>query len=163
MNGNKQRGAQIVEFALILPFFMMMLFLIVNFGFILYDKAVVTNASREAVRTGIILTTAVWSSNAIKQVACNYTKSTLITVNSGSRTATCSGAADPVITIKNCGTDITCATGTLNPATAPAFGEILEIKVAYAFNGFGLGTLLAVASNTNSPLTLVSATRMNHE
>jgi len=162
MNRFKQKGAQIVEFALILPFFLMMLFLIVNFGFLLYDKEMVTNASREAVRTGVILTTAPWSSANIKQVACNYTKSALITVSSTTPNASCS--TGPIsITVKNCFADVTCATGTLNPATAPAFGEILEVKVSYTFNGFGLGTLLAVAANTNTPLTLVSSTKMNHE
>jgi Flp pilus assembly protein TadG len=48
-----QKGTSTVEFAMILPFFLIMLFGIMEFGMLLYDKAVITNASREAARSGI--------------------------------------------------------------------------------------------------------------
>jgi len=41
------RGTSLVEFVIILPVLMVILFGIVEFGIILYDKAVITNASRE--------------------------------------------------------------------------------------------------------------------
>lgn len=49
-----ERGASAVEFALVLPLLILFLFGIIEFGFILYDKAVITNASREGARKGII-------------------------------------------------------------------------------------------------------------
>jgi len=48
------RGGSAVEFALILPVLILILFGIVEFSLIMYDKAVITNASREGARQGII-------------------------------------------------------------------------------------------------------------
>ncbi len=52
---NREKGTSAVEFALILPLLLLMLFAIIEFGFVLYDKAVITNASREGARTGILM------------------------------------------------------------------------------------------------------------
>ncbi|HSB34471.1 MAG TPA: TadE/TadG family type IV pilus assembly protein [Nitrospirota bacterium] len=52
--GNREKGASAVEFALILPVLILILFGIIEFGFIIYDKAVITNASREGARAGIV-------------------------------------------------------------------------------------------------------------
>jgi hypothetical protein len=51
------RGGSAVEFALILPVLILILFGIVEFSLIMYDKAVITNASREGARQGIIYRT----------------------------------------------------------------------------------------------------------
>lgn len=45
-----QKGATVVEFAIILPLLLMMIFGILEFSLILYDKAMLTNATREAAR-----------------------------------------------------------------------------------------------------------------
>ena len=50
---NGQRGAALVEFTLIIPLLLLFLFGLIEFSVILYDKAVVTNASREAAREWI--------------------------------------------------------------------------------------------------------------
>jgi Flp pilus assembly protein TadG len=49
-----ETGASAVEFALLLPLLMMILFGIIEFGFALYRQAVLTNASREGARLGIV-------------------------------------------------------------------------------------------------------------
>ncbi|MDH4317090.1 MAG: pilus assembly protein [Desulfobulbaceae bacterium] len=49
-----QQGVSAVEFALILPLLLFILFGIIEFGVVLFDKAVVTNASREGARAGIV-------------------------------------------------------------------------------------------------------------
>jgi hypothetical protein len=48
------KGATAVEFALILPVLLLILFGIIEFGLLLYNKAVITNASREGARAGIV-------------------------------------------------------------------------------------------------------------
>ncbi len=48
------KGAAVVEFALILPLLLLLVFGIIEFGFLIYNKAMITNASREAARTGIV-------------------------------------------------------------------------------------------------------------
>jgi Flp pilus assembly protein TadG len=49
-----ESGAAAVEFALLLPVLMMILFGIIEFGFALYQQAILTNASREGARLGIV-------------------------------------------------------------------------------------------------------------
>ena len=53
----QQRGTAIVEFAIVLPLLLILIIGIVEFGFIFYDQAMVTNASREGARTGIVFNT----------------------------------------------------------------------------------------------------------
>lgn len=148
-----------MEFALILPFLILIIFCVLDFAILAFDKAVLTDASREAVRSAIALTpptpsnpTMTWSTSAIAMVACNYTRSTLITVSTGTRTNSCSGTADPVITV--------------TPTTMPAFGEPVTVTVSYAVNGFSLGSWLSLGtgpSSVGSALTLTSSSQMRHE
>ena len=49
-----QNGASAVEFAIVLPLLLVLLFGIIEFGILLYDKAMITNASREGARVGIV-------------------------------------------------------------------------------------------------------------
>ena len=50
----KECGLSIVEFAIILPLFLLLFFGIIEFGVLMYDKAVLTDASREGARLGIV-------------------------------------------------------------------------------------------------------------
>ena len=50
----RQQGTSLVEFAFVAPVFFMLLFGIIEFSVILFDKATITNASREGARTGIL-------------------------------------------------------------------------------------------------------------
>ena len=50
---NRRRGAAAVELAAILPFLVVLVFGMIEFGVMFYDKAVITNASREGARAGI--------------------------------------------------------------------------------------------------------------
>jgi Flp pilus assembly protein TadG len=47
-------GASAVEFALVLPILILVVFAIIEFSVALYDKAMITNASREGARAGIV-------------------------------------------------------------------------------------------------------------
>jgi len=49
-----ESGASAVEFALLLPVLMMILFGITEFGLALYRQSILTNASREGARLGIV-------------------------------------------------------------------------------------------------------------
>ena len=51
---DNQRGTSAIEFAIVLPLLVVFVFGIIEFGLIFYDKAMVTNASREAARAGIV-------------------------------------------------------------------------------------------------------------
>lgn len=49
-----EKGAAAVEFAIVLPIFLILVFGVIEFGFALYDKALITNASREGARFAIL-------------------------------------------------------------------------------------------------------------
>lgn len=50
-----QKGASAVEFAIILPLLVLVIFGIIEFSLLLYNKQVITNAAREGARYGIIV------------------------------------------------------------------------------------------------------------
>ena len=81
---DNERGASAVEFAIILPLLIIMVFGIIEFGLLFYDKAVVTNASREAARAGIVFQPDPRVNiTEIQNVGLNYCGSRLITFGSG--------------------------------------------------------------------------------
>lgn len=54
---DRERGGSIAEFALLAPLFVVLLFGMVEFGLAIYSKGVLTNASREGARMGVIFGT----------------------------------------------------------------------------------------------------------
>jgi Flp pilus assembly protein TadG len=67
-----ERGAVAAEFALLLPVLLTILFGIIEFGMIMYGREVVTNASREGARAGIIQRTPPLTAGEITTVTTNY-------------------------------------------------------------------------------------------
>ena len=49
-----EHGASAVEFAIILPLLFVLMFGIIEFSLLMYNKAMITNASREGARAGIV-------------------------------------------------------------------------------------------------------------
>ena len=49
-----QAGSNLVEFAIVLPLLLTLVFGIVDFSLALFDKAVITNAAREGARAGVV-------------------------------------------------------------------------------------------------------------
>lgn len=149
MRRNKERGAQAVEFALVLPFLLIVIFMIIDFAFLVYNQAVITNASREAARAGSVLRTTPWSTSSVAAVACTYVTGALISMKSGTKTAACSGTADPVITVSN-----------PNGNVPPQFGDPVTVQVTYVYAGFlnSASGWIGVA-----PWSLSASSTMNHE
>jgi Flp pilus assembly protein TadG len=144
-----QRGAQIVEFAFVLPILLVIIFLIIDFGFLVYNQAIITNASREAARAGTVLTATPWTTAAVQTVACNYARNALISTQSGTYPTTCTAATNPAVQIIN-----------LNGNVPPLFNDPIRVQVTYVYSGFLTSTnpWLGV-----SPWSLTAGTTMNHE
>ncbi len=49
-----QQGSSLVEFALISPIFLLLLFGILEFGLVMYSKGIITQAGREGARFGVV-------------------------------------------------------------------------------------------------------------
>jgi Flp pilus assembly protein TadG len=75
---NSERGAAVVEFALVVPLLLLFLFGIIEFSVILYDNAVITNASREVAREWVEYTPNKLESTDLEAIATNYVKNRLI-------------------------------------------------------------------------------------
>ncbi len=54
-----------VEFAIVLPLLLIITFGIIEFGLIMYDKAMITNASREGARSGIVARYAIVGADSV--------------------------------------------------------------------------------------------------
>jgi Flp pilus assembly protein TadG len=91
---NREKGVASVEFALILPLLLLVLFLIIEFSIALYDKAVITNASREGARSGIVndLSGSRPTAADIVAVVTTYCESNLISFGASVPSTAVSGA-----------------------------------------------------------------------
>lgn len=138
-----ERGAAAIEFALVVPLLLVVLFGIVEFSLVLYDKAIITNASREAARAGVVwanTTTQKPSQQTIQNVAAAYCSNYLISLGGGAST---------------------CASATIQVSGAQgASGTQLSVTVPYSFTVLSLGGLVRPFSG---PLTMSATTVMNNE
>lgn len=79
-------GAAAVEFALVLPLLMLFIFGIIEFGLLLFNQQVITNAVREGTRTGVLMRgaprTVATEDLLIKNVVVNFAQSHLVTFGS---------------------------------------------------------------------------------
>lgn len=80
----KQKGTEVVEFAIVSSLLFLILFGIIEFSVALFDKAALTNASREGARTGILYRKAPRDTGAedviIKQAIDDYASAYLISL-----------------------------------------------------------------------------------
>ena len=141
-----ERGAAVVEFAIVATLFILIVFGVIELGILMYDKHVLTNASREGARVGILMRVPRVSDNDIQDIIKGYAEEHM--VGFGPSSTLDFGPwpdEDPWIF-----PDEASRTGSL-------FGEELQVTVKYPFNflvlsNFGLG-----------PITLEAKTRMRME
>ena len=144
MKVNDKRGTSVAELAFCLPLLLMIVFGIVEFGFILYDKAVITNASREGARAGIVFHHPDRISDGeIITVATNYCSSYLVNLGSSS---------SPSVNVTRAGSDP---------------GDSLTVTVTYPYTFLVLPNLRTLVSGSGSSLpggiTLTAQTVMRLE
>ena len=79
---SSQRGATTVEFAIICPLLILLLFAMVEFGLYLFNRQVITNACREGARAGIVVRPERLSNEEIAGIVHNYSEQHLVTFGS---------------------------------------------------------------------------------
>ena len=141
-----RRGQATVEFALVLPIVLAVMFGAVEFGTALYDKAVLTNASREGARAGVVATDPRKTDAQIDAVVQTY-----VTNN--------------MINYKQSNSVTTAVTPTPNTNRTPGTGSCVAgcnvtVTVTYSYPFFLLPKFL---TNFTGPLTLRAATTMKME
>lgn len=108
----REEGQALVEFALAIPVFLILLFGIVEFGLLLYNQQVITNASREGARYGIVVRSPRRTVGEIEQVVSDYAAQNLVTF----------GAGTPATTVNP------------DPTSGTAFGDDLTVEVAFHYD-----------------------------
>ncbi|KMW45264.1 TadE/TadG family type IV pilus assembly protein [Ralstonia insidiosa] len=124
----RMAGAAGVEFTLLFPLILLLVFGVIEFGAALYDKAILTNASREAARSGVAFCTSSSScssssyptASSIQSVATNYCQSRLVTFANGGAQCTFPKA--------------------ITPCTST--GADLSVQVSYTFTGLLIAQLV---------------------
>ena len=126
------QGAVLVEFVIVLPLLLILLFASIEFGVLFYNQAMITNASREGARTGIVFRPDPRVDPAqIQQVVTNYCSDHVITFG----------------TPNDCEVEL--------PGTLPtASGESLPVRVTYNY-GFLLLPNLDFFGVMGIPTTIV--------
>jgi Flp pilus assembly protein TadG len=108
-----EKGAAMVEFAIVLPLLLMLVFGMIEFSIMFYDKAVITNASREGARAGIVYSyPSRITEGEIEATVGNYVSDKLITF----------GATTPSAE------DMTTVTGQCTNA-----GDVVTVAVTYPY------------------------------
>ena len=133
-----QKGAALVEFAIVLSLLVLLVIGAIEFGVLYYNKQVITNASREGARAGIIdITSDDYSDDSeIRAIVKNYCLNHLITF---------SGSPDLV------DSDID-----LDPSddrVSIGFGDDFKVTVTYDYDFlvpslFGFGDILTISATT---------------
>ena len=136
-DGRRQRGAAVVEFGLLLPLLLVVTFGVIEFSIALYDKAVITNASREAARAGIIYSSPRLTNAQISAVATTYCQNYLISLG---------GQVTPTVSVSH-------PSGTTS-------GNPLAVTVSYGYKSLGMN---AFVDPMPGLLSLSATTTMNYE
>ena len=132
MKIREQRGMAAIEFAIVLPVLVSLLFGTIEFSLLLYNQQVITNASREGARFGIVEGAPRKSEDQIKATVENYCAGNLVTF----------GDDQDILP----SVEVTGAGG--------SFGEDLTVRVTYNY-GF-----LVLSNLGFSPKDLVAQTVM---
>lgn len=110
---SNEGGTSMVEFAIVLPLLLLVVFGMIEFGILIYDKAVITNASREGARYGIENRATRWTEAQIQGHVNDYCTDHLISFQSASPS-----------------TSVTTDKGT---KLCGAFGDYLTVAVQYQY------------------------------
>jgi Flp pilus assembly protein TadG len=111
-------GQAAVEFALVLPLLFVVLFGAVEFGVGMYDKAVLTNASREGARAGIVAMTPRLTDAQIHTVDSTYAQKNMIAFKNPGQIST---TVTPIYATRN---------------AAGSSGTVMTVVVSYTYNFF---------------------------
>lgn len=141
INQRKSNGVASVELALILPLLLSLIFVMVEASVAFYDKAILTHASREAARLGVLGRTPAMPLGDVEAYAVSISRDRLLSLSGK--------ATKPVPTAR--------ATAGNSPVSG---APVLTVTVDYPYEGLLLGPLLSALSRS---ITLTATTVMHYE
>ena len=145
-----QEGATLVEFAIILPLLLLLIFGIIEFGLFLFNRHVITNAVREAARAGIVVRSPRLSDEHIKTIARNYCEQYLVTFGTGTLNIPL-----PLLREDESGNPLGVDGG--GNSILGGFGDVLIVRATYQYDWLFLSTI------GMGPTTIQAISRMRME
>lgn len=139
-----ERGAELIEFALVFPVLLLVVLGIVDFGFLFQRMEVVTNAAREGARIAVL--PGYTQADVIARV-CNYVQT------GGVPAATCSATGNPAVTI-----DMNYSIPMPAP-TAPMTGKRVQVVFQHSYLFIGPVAGWFGGTFTTVPITGVAIMR----
>ena len=134
---NGERGASVVEFAIVLPILLVLLFGVIEFGFIFYNKEMLTNAAREGARAGILARSPRLTEDEIEDVVEHYCENMLISFDN------------------SVDLDVDAS-----PPASPVFGDDLTVCVTYPYTFLLIPSFVPLVPQ---PINLTARVVMKYE
>ena len=148
-----QRGAELIEFALIFPLLLLVLLGIVDFGFLFQRYEVLTNATREGARLAALPN---YSDDDVKRRVCQF----LLT--GGVPTTGCGTAAAPAATPTNPAVTITSPAIVVGGGKPNISGR--RVQLAYNHNFMFIGGIIGLMGGSwNNAKTITTFAVMRTE
>ena len=139
---NRGRGQALVEFALVIPVFLLVLCGILDFGFMLFSRMTVINAAREAARAAVIVS----DTTTIPVLAPQTAQSVAAGAGLG---LTTSNTAVTCVAIKSLPSSCSFAT-----TTSSKSGDAVSVTVTYPYKSF-FPLLFGTTFNLSSTVQMV--------
>ena len=139
---NRGRGQALVEFALVIPVFLLVLCGILDFGFMLFSRMTVINAAREAARAAVIVS----DTTTIPVLAPQTAQSVAAGAGLGLLT---SNTAVTCVAIKSLPSSCSFATKTSSQS-----GDAVSVTVTYPYKSF-FPLLFGTTFNLSSTVQMV--------
>lgn len=141
-----------VEFALVLPLFIAILFGIITFGIMAYNQVVITNASREGARAGIVSVVAGVTTSQTTS-PCTRTASATPGTSTAGALATCVANSYLINNLITFGSTASSASVTQSSSgtcsTPPTNTCLLTVNISYPYTGiYVLGAITLRASTS---------------
>jgi Flp pilus assembly protein TadG len=139
-----EKGVAAVEFAILLPLLLLIIFGGVEYGLVMFNQQVLTNASREAARAGIVVGSDSIADPDILGIALDYCQDYLVTFESPQ--------PSPTVTIAR------------DVDNSSEFGHPLSVTVQYDYRFLLLPNLSGLfGGSSSSSLALEARTTMRYE
>jgi Flp pilus assembly protein TadG len=119
---DRKRGQAMVEFALVIPIFMLVLSGILDFGFALYSRMTVINAAREGARAAIMVPDNTTITSVAQAAAVSSAAGAGLTVSSPTVTCIQTSVSPSSTTTIGCNTAVT--------------GDSVSVRVNFTYHSF---------------------------
>ncbi|MBA2302712.1 MAG: pilus assembly protein [Acidobacteria bacterium] len=139
-----QRGAELIEFALIFPLLLLVVLGIIDFGFLFQRYEVLTNATREGARMAVLPG---YTTPDVKSRVCSYL------VGGGIPTTGCPGTnpSNPSVTVTN--------DTIAMPSGLPAL-QVKRVQLTYSHNFMFIGPIIGLMGGTWSNSKAITTVAM---